>query len=138
LKNIKSYTPKVTKEFEEGLEIFEQISCSKCHVSSFETHKGFKVYPYSDFLLHDMGEDLSDGRSEFKASEDEWRTAPLWGLALHEKINAEKPRLLHDGRARTFQEAILWHGGEAKNAKENYMNLPKEKREKLIKFLEEL
>ncbi len=138
LKNIKSYTPKVTKEFEEGLEIFEQISCSKCHVSSFETNKGFKVYPYSDFLLHDMGEDLSDGRSEFKASEDEWRTAPLWGLALHEKINAEKPRLLHDGRARTFQEAILWHGGEAKNAKENYMNLPKEKREKLIKFLEEL
>ena len=138
LKNIKSYTPKITKEFKEGLEIFEQISCAKCHISSFETSKGFKIYPYSDFLLHDMGEDLSDGRSEFKANENEWRTAPLWGLALHERINGEKPRLLHDGRARTFQEAILWHGGEAKNSRENYMNLEKEKREKLIKFLEEL
>ncbi len=138
LKHIKSYTPKITKEYKEGLEIFEQISCVKCHNSSFDTKKGFKVYPYSDFLLHDMGEELSDGKVEFKANANEWRTAPLWGLALHEKINGEKPRLLHDGRARTFQEAILWHGGEASGAKENYMNLPKEKREKLLKFLEEL
>ena len=138
LKHIKSYTPKITKEYEEGLEIFEQISCSKCHISSFDTKKGFKVYPYSDFLLHDMGNDLADGRVEFKANGNEWRTAPLWVLALHEKINGEKPRLLHDGRARSFQEAILWHGGEAIEARENYMNLPKEKREKLLKFLEEL
>lgn len=138
LKNLKAYSAKVTNEYKEGLEIFEQISCSKCHISSFDTKKGFKVYPYSDFLLHDMGEELSDGKVEFKASEKEWRTAPLWGLALHEKINKGKPRLLHDGRARTFQEAILWHGGEALNSKENYMNLPKEKREKLLKFLEEL
>lgn len=138
LKNIKTYTPKITKEYKEGLEIFEQISCSKCHISSFDTKKGFKVFPYSDFLLHDMGDELSDGRVEFKANGNEWRTAPLWGLALHEKINKEKPRLLHDGRARNFQEAILWHGGEASVAKENYMNLPKEKREKLLKFLEEL
>lgn len=138
LKHIKSYTPQITKEYKEGLEIFEQISCSKCHISSFDTKKGFKVYPYSDFLLHDMGDELSDGKVEFKANANEWRTAPLWGLALHEKINGEKPRLLHDGRARSFQEAILWHGGEASRAKENYMNLPKEKREKLLKFLEEL
>jgi len=138
LENIKTYTSKITKEYKEGLEIFEQISCSKCHISSFDTKKGFKVFPYSDFLLHDMGEDLSDGRVEFKANGNEWRTAPLWGLALHEKINKEKPRLLHDGRARSFQEAILWHGGEAVKAKENYMNLAKEKREKLLKFLEEL
>ncbi len=138
LKNIKTYTPKITKEYKEGLEIFEQISCSKCHITSFDTKKGFKVYPYSDFLLHDMGNELSDGRTEFKASANEWRTAPLWGLSLHEKINNEKPRLLHDGRARSFQEAILWHGGEASGAKENYMNLSKDKREKLLKFLEEL
>ena len=85
-----------------------------------------------------MGEGLSDGRVEFKANQNEWRTAPLCGLALHEKINKEKPRLLHDGRARSFQEAILWHGGEASVSKENYMNLPKEKREKLLKFLKEL
>lgn len=138
LKNIKTYEAKKSKEYEEGLEIFEQISCAKCHISSFDTNKGFKISPFSDFLLHDMGEELADGRVEFKANKSEWRTAPLWGLALHEKINKEKPRLLHDGRARTFQEAILWHGGEASNSKENYMNLPKDKREKLIKFLEEL
>lgn len=138
LKNLKAYNPKFTQKYKDGLEIFEQISCAKCHISSFDTKKGFKVYPYSDFLLHDMGQELSDGKVEFKASEREWRTAPLWGLSLHEKINKEKPRLLHDGRARTFQEAILWHGGEAQNSKENYMNLPKEKREKLLKFLEEL
>jgi CxxC motif-containing protein (DUF1111 family) len=138
LKNIKTYEAKKSKEYAEGLEIFEQISCAKCHISSFDTSKGFKISPFSDFLLHDMGEELADGRVEFKANKNEWRTAPLWGLALHEKINKESPRLLHDGRARTFQEAILWHGGEASNSKENYMNLPKIKREKLIKFLEEL
>lgn len=138
LKNIKTYEAKKSKEYEDGLEIFEQISCAKCHISSFDTNKGFKISPFSDFLLHDMGEELEDGRVEFKANKSEWRTAPLWGLALHEKINKEKPRLLHDGRARTFQEAILWHGGEASNSKENYMNLPKDKREILIKFLEEL
>ena len=138
LKNIKTYESKKSKEYIEGLALFEQISCAKCHISSFATSKGFKISPFSDFLLHDMGEDLADGRVEFKANKNEWRTAPLWGLALHEKINNEKPRLLHDGRARTFQEAILWHGGEAQKSKENYMNLPKEQREKLIKFLEEL
>lgn len=138
LKHIKSYSAKRDKKFKEGLEVFEQISCSKCHISSFDTKKGFKVYPYSDFLLHDMGEELADGRVEFNASKSEFRTAPLWGLALHEKINKQKPRLLHDGRARTFQEAILWHGGEAEFSKENYMNLPKEKREKLIEFLKGL
>ena len=138
LKNIKTYEAKDSKEYNDGLALFEQISCAKCHISSFDTSKGFKISPFSDFLLHDMGEDLADGRVEFKANKNEWRTAPLWGLALHEKINNEKPRLLHDGRARTFQEAILWHGGEAQKSKENYMNLPKEQREKLIKFLEEL
>ncbi|RBQ28958.1 thiol oxidoreductase [Aliarcobacter vitoriensis] len=138
LKNIKSYSPVKTKEYKDGFTLFESISCSKCHISSFKTNLGFEIYPFSDFLLHDMGEELSDGRVEFLANEREWRTAPLWGLALHEKINKEKPRLLHDGRARSFQEAILWHGGEAENAKKAYMNLPKEQREKLIKFLEEL
>lgn len=138
LKHIKTYEAENTEEYKEGFKIFEQISCAKCHISSFDIRENSKISPFSDFLLHDMGEDLSDGRVEFNASEREWRTAPLWGLALHEKINKEKLRLLHDGRARSFQEAILWHGGEAQNSKENYINLPKEKREKLIKFLEEL
>jgi len=138
LRNIKTYRPKEDKEFKEGLEVFDSISCSSCHIKSFKTKSGFNIAPYTDLLLHDMGEGLSDGRSEFKATKNEWKTAPLWGLSLHEKITGEKPRLLHDGRARNFQEAILWHGGEAKASKEAYMNLPKEKREKLIKFLERL
>lgn len=138
LKNIKSYKPKEDEVYKEGLKIFDEVSCSKCHISSFKSSLGFEISPFSDFLLHDMGEDLSDGRSEFKASKSEWRTAPLWGLALHEKINGKMPRLLHDGRARNFQEAILWHGGEALEAKTSYMNLDKEKRRKLLNFLERL
>ncbi len=138
LENLRAYKPKEDKEFKEGLEIFKQVSCSACHISNFKVENGINVPVYSDLLLHDMGEGLSDGRSEFKASGSEWRTAPLWGLALHEKINKKKPRLLHDGRARNFQEAILWHNGEAKNSKLAYMSLPKEQRKKLIKFLESL
>lgn len=139
LANLKTYSAnKNTKEYKEGFAIFEAIKCSKCHISSFQTKLGFEISPFSDFLLHDMGEGLSDGRVEFKAKENEWRTAPLWGISLHEKINKQKPNLLHDGRARDFQEAILWHGGEAKLSREAYMNLNKEDREKLIKFLEEL
>lgn len=138
IKSIKAYKPKNDEDFKEGLEIFDSVSCSSCHIKSFKTKSGFNIAPYSDLLLHDMGEDLSDGRSEFKAFKNEWRTAPLWGLALHEKITGKKPRLLHDGRARDFQEAILWHGGEATASKEAYMSLPKEKREKLLNFLERL
>lgn len=135
IENTKIYKPKKTKEFKEGLEIFESIGCVKCHANNFKTSDDQLISPYSDFLLHDMGKDLDDGRTEFKASSFEWRTAPLWGVSLHEKINKKKPRLMHDGRARTFQEAILWHGGEANSVKENYMNSSKETREKLLKFL---
>ncbi len=139
LKNIKTYSANEnTKEYKEGFAIFEKLACVKCHISDFKTKLGFSISPFSDFLLHDMGEDLADGRVEFSANEKEWRTAPLWGLALHEKINNELPRLLHDGRARTFEEAILWHGGEAKASKEAYKSLDKKDRDKLIKFLEEL
>ncbi|RXJ87243.1 di-heme oxidoredictase family protein [Arcobacter sp. CECT 8985] len=137
LANSKVYRPKENSEFKKGLELFKQVGCASCHTTSFDTKIG-KVRPYSDFLLHDMGKDLADGRVEFKASGSEFRTAPLWGLALHKKINKKEPRLLHDGRARNFQEAILWHGGEAKNVKDTYMSLPKEKREQLIKFLGKL
>ncbi|WP_228149968.1 di-heme oxidoreductase family protein [Malaciobacter molluscorum] len=137
LANSKVYKPKEDKEFKKGLELFKQVGCASCHITSFDTKIG-KIRPYSDFLLHDMGEELADNRVEFEASGSEFRTAPLWGLALHEKINKKKPRLLHDGRARNFQEAILWHGGEGLTAKKNYMNLSKSKREELIKFLGKL
>ena len=138
LKNRKTYSAKKDKAYKEGLEIFKTIGCISCHIDSFVTKKGVEISPFTDMLLHDMGEELADGRSEFKARGNEWRTPPLWGLALHEKINKRKPRLLHDGRARDFQEAILWHGGEARTSKENYMNLEKELRKKLIKFLEKV
>lgn len=139
LKNLKTYSAdKSSKNYKDGFAIFEELNCSKCHISSFKTKLGFEISPFSDFLLHDMGEDLADGRVEFEANEKEWRTAPLWGISLHEKITKNRPRLLHDGRARNFQEAILWHGGEAVQSREAYMNLDKNQREKLIKFLEEL
>ena len=138
VKNRKTYMAKKTKKYKEGLKIFKQIGCNKCHIDSFKTNSGIEIAPFTDLLLHDMGEGLADGRSEFKAEANEWRTPALWGLALHEKINGKKPRLLHDGRARSFQEAILWHGGEANKIKEAYMNLEKEEREKLLKFLEEV
>lgn len=138
LKNLKTYSLKEDESYKRGLELFEIIGCAKCHVSSFNISGGFEIRPFSDFLLHDMGEDLADGFSEFDANGSEFRTAPLWGLALHEKINKKKPRLLHDGRAENFQEAILWHGGEAQGAKVNYMNLAKQKRVELINFLKGL
>ncbi|MBU3015908.1 thiol oxidoreductase [Poseidonibacter lekithochrous] len=138
IKNRKTYSVKETKDYNAGLEIFKSISCAKCHINSFTTKSGVNISPFTDMLLHDMGEGLADGRSEFKANGNEWRTPPLWGLALHKSINKKSPRLLHDGRARTFQEAILWHDGEASGAKEKYMNLDKKSREKLIKFLNEV
>ncbi len=138
LKNRRTYSAKKTKNYKEGLKIFKSIGCAKCHITSFTTKNSVKISPFTDILLHDMGEGLADGRREFKATGREWRTPPLWGLSLHEKINKKKSRLLHDGRARDFQEAILWHEGEALKIKENYMNLNKILREKLIKFLEEV
>jgi len=138
IKNRKTYSAKETKNYKEGLEIFKSLACVKCHIGSFTTKSGIEISPFTDMLLHDMGEGLADGRSEFKANGNEWRTPPLWGLSLHEKINKKSPRLLHDGRARDFQEAILWHDGEAKGVKENYMNLDKQSREQLIRFLKEV
>lgn len=139
LKKRKTYLADAsTDNYKAGFRVFKQIGCNKCHIESFVTKSGIKIAPFTDMLLHDMGDELADGRSEFKANGNEWRTPPLWGLALHEKINSKKPRLLHDGRARNFQEAILWHGGEAQKIKEAYMNLEKKERENLLKFLEEV
>ncbi len=95
------------------------------------------INPYSDFLLHDMGEDLADHRSDFLANGFEWRTPPLWGIGLLNIVNGHT-FLLHDGRARDVEEAILWHGGEAEFAKGRFKNLTKEERKKLIKFVESL
>ena len=84
-----------------------------------------------------MGEGLADNRPDFEATGREWRTAPLWGVGLTATVLGQQ-NYLHDGRARTLEEAILWHGGEAENAKDGFMNLTKEERDKLLKFLSSL
>ncbi|MCV6607693.1 MAG: thiol oxidoreductase [Campylobacterales bacterium] len=127
--------PKKTNK--KGKEIFNNIGCVKCHVDRFVTKDGIVVRPYSDLLLHDMGEELSDKRSEFLAQGSEWRTQPLWGIG-YKKATSGATDFLHDGRARDIEEAVLWHGGEAQKIKEDFMSLKKSDREDLIKFLNQL
>lgn len=122
----------------EGKEVFESIGCVSCHRPSFTLANKKTIHPYSDFLLHDMGEALADGRVDFMARGNEWRTQPLWGLSHAKNVLKQNPRYLHDGRARSLEEAILWHGGEALRAKLLFMGLHVNKRESLIKFLKEL
>jgi CxxC motif-containing protein (DUF1111 family) len=128
-----------------GEKIFNQINCSGCHIPTMYTGVDVRlpslshqrIHPYTDLLLHDLGLDLSDGRPDYVASGNEWRTPPLWGIGLFAKTNGT-PYYLHDGRARTMTEAILWHGGEAKNAKDAFVKLPKNDRDALLKFLSSL
>ena len=95
------------------------------------------IRPYTDLLLHDMGEGLADGRPEFQASGRDWRTAPLWGIGLTQAVNGHT-RFLHDGRARNLLEAILWHGGEAEAAKQTVMRYDAGQRAALLAFLNSL
>jgi CxxC motif-containing protein (DUF1111 family) len=128
-----------------GEQIFNQINCSGCHKPTVQTGNDVnlpylsnqRIHPYTDLLLHDMGDDLADNRPDFLASGKEWRTTPLWGIGLFQKTNGI-PYYLHDGRARTLEEAILWHGGEAEKSKQQFMQLSKSDRDKLIKFLNSL
>ncbi len=128
-----------------GESLFVQINCSGCHKPTIYTGlntaipalSGQRIHPYTDLLLHDMGDGLADGRPDFVATGSEWRTMPLWGIGLFEKTNGI-PYYLHDGRARTIEEAILWHGGEAQNSKAAFMNLSKEDRSAVIQFLKSL
>lgn len=125
--------------------LFKQTGCADCHYPSFKTGELKRypalsnqvIFPYTDLLLHDMGEGLADGRSDYLASGSEWRTAPLWGVGLSKQVNGSSD-LLHDGRARNIEEAILWHGGEAETAKQAFITMPKAQRQKLIKFVESL
>ena len=117
-----------------GEKLFNSLNCTACHVPSYQTSEGVTIHPYSDLLLHDMGEGLADGRSEFLATGVEWRTAPMWGIGLYKEASGET-NLLHDGRARSVEEAILWHGGEAQKSKDAFMALKKKKRDEVIGFL---
>lgn len=141
--------PARSKAFEgdvlKGKTLFNQLGCSKCHVPNMYTSahpdfpvlNGLNIHPYSDFLLHDMGPGLEDGRPDYLASGREWRTSPLWGISKQQVVN-DHLFLLHDGRARGFEEAILWHGGEAYTIKNAFMNLSKQDRERVLTFLNSL
>ena len=95
------------------------------------------IWPYTDMLLHDMGEGLADHRPEGRASGQEWRTPPLWGIGLTETVSGHS-YFLHDGRARSLLEAVLWHGGEAQAARDTVVEMAPDDRAALIRFLESL
>lgn len=137
LRSLQIPAPRKSEKFEEGKEIFSTLGCVSCHRESMQTPDGIVFHPYSDLLLHDMGEELADGHSDFLATLSEFRTTPLWGIGLRQKLSGSL-NLLHDGRARSFEEAILWHGGEAQKAKEAFVALEKNKRERLSAFLKGL
>jgi len=128
-----------------GKKLFIDVGCASCHVGRHETSEDAElvetrsqvIFPYTDLLLHDMGEDLSDDRPSFAAEGNEWRTPPLWGLGRYGDVNGHD-RLLHDGRARGVAEAILWHGGEGEAARDAFAALEREERAALIRFVESL
>jgi CxxC motif-containing protein (DUF1111 family) len=129
----------------EGNNIFMSLGCVACHKQSLNT--GFSpinalsdksFHPYTDLLLHDMGPDLDDGYTEGNAKTYEWRTAPLWGLGLSPNSQGKQYFLLHDGRAKSIEQAIELHGGEATVAKNNYIILSPAEKDKLLIFLKSL
>jgi len=130
----------------EGRQLFLSTGCQACHQTAYTTDKGVEVNPYSDFLLHDMGDDLADGSgltgsgltgTDRQVQGAEWRTAPLWGLGLVKTLNPQVG-YLHDGRATTVEQAILWHDGEALSAKKRFTQLTKKERDLLLSFLDVL
>jgi CxxC motif-containing protein (DUF1111 family) len=132
-------------EVKRGEGLFAQANCDACHVPQLTTGSktaiaaaaNLVIHPYTDLLLHDMGEELADDRPDFRASGREWRTPPLWGIGLIRTVSGHN-NLLHDGRARGVIEAIMWHGGDADKSRESFRNMPKADRAAPVKFLESL
>ena len=122
-----------TAAVRQGRTVFANIGCDSCHVPSHDTEFG-RIWPYTDLLLHDMGEGLADHRPEGDATGREWRTPPLWGLGTMATVAGHRT-LLHDGRARNADEAIRWHGGEAAGAVRRYQTLGRTQRKALLAFL---
>ncbi|MEP1766224.1 MAG: di-heme oxidoredictase family protein [Sulfitobacter sp.] len=128
-----------------GKKVFYDTGCTACHTPNFVTNRlkdqpeqSFQlIWPFTDMLLHDMGPELADNRPEGRASGREWRTAPLWGVGLTQQVSGHS-NLLHDGRARSILEAVLWHGGEAAAQRQRVVDLPTQDREALIAYLESL
>jgi CxxC motif-containing protein (DUF1111 family) len=128
-----------------GKNLFFQAGCQSCHTPKYTTSANAAepelanqvIRPYTDLLLHDMGEGLADNRSEFKAGGRDWRTPPLWGIGLTETVSGHT-QFLHDGRARNLLEAVLWHGGEAQAAQRQVLAFNAEQRAALLAFLNSL
>ncbi|TCT13187.1 CxxC motif-containing protein (DUF1111 family) [Tepidamorphus gemmatus] len=128
-----------------GKEMFHAAGCAACHRPKYVTrrdaaraaHRFQLIWPYTDLLLHDMGESLADGRPEGDATGREWRTPPLWGIGLTHIVSPEAG-FLHDGRARTLLEAVLWHDGEARAARDAVVRMSPDDRAALVRFLESL
>ncbi|WP_146209926.1 di-heme oxidoredictase family protein [Vitiosangium sp. GDMCC 1.1324] len=128
-----------------GSVLFKQARCNACHVATLTTGTAHRyaelreqtIHPYTDLLLHDMGPELGDNYPQGVATGQEWRTAPLWSLGLLEHTNPGA-RFLHDGRARTIEEAILWHGGQGRASRDRFKAMSKEERGKLIDFVKSL
>lgn len=128
-----------------GKEVFYTTGCTSCHTPSFVTHRledqpeqSFQlIWPYTDMLLHDMGPALADNRPEARATGQEWRTPPLWGIGLTEQVSGHT-YFLHDGRARSLLEAVLWHGGEAQMQRDSVVEMSTQDRDALIAYLESL
>ncbi|HMA00050.1 MAG TPA: di-heme oxidoredictase family protein [Steroidobacteraceae bacterium] len=128
-----------------GEELFAQAQCSVCHAPEMTigdypalAQLGHQfIHPYTDLLLHDMGEGLADGRPDFLAGPRDWRTPPLWGIGLSAKVNGNAS-LLHDGRARNLTEAVLWHGGEAAASRDAFAHMTATDRAALLAFLDSL
>jgi CxxC motif-containing protein (DUF1111 family) len=125
-----------------GKALFERAQCGDCHTPVLTTtmagydipYKTFPIQPFTDLLLHDMGPGLSDGRAEFEAGPQEWRTPPLWGVGLIEEVSLHT-RYLHDGRARNLLEAVLWHGGEGEPSRRAVEAMTEAERRQLIAYV---
>jgi CxxC motif-containing protein (DUF1111 family) len=147
LKTLKAPIPRNTNQNEiiSGKGLFTEIGCAKCHrpemktgISPINALSNKTFHPYTDLLLHDMGSGLDDGYTEGSAKTYEWKTPPLWGLGLSKFSQGGRYFLLHDGRARSIDEAILFHGGEGQNSRDAFRSLSNSDKIKLIKFLESL
>ncbi|WP_305952682.1 di-heme oxidoredictase family protein [Emticicia oligotrophica] len=132
-------------EAKAGKEIFQEIQCAACHTPSMKTANSpiqglnNKIFAaYTDLLMHDMGKDLDDNYTEGSAKTFEWRTTPLWGLGLAKDSQGGKVHLMHDGRAKSIDEAILLHGGEALKSRQKYVALSSKEKQELVTFLESL
>ena len=128
-----------------GGRAFEKIGCTSCHTPKFRTSenasvaalRGLEIYPFSDGLLHDMGEELADGRRDHLANGREWKTRPLWGVGMTQVVNP-RAGFLHDGRARSLEEAILYHGGEAAESRRRFVKMSANERQEILSFLRSL